>query len=88
MKCLNCGQLERLHGDPNLLQDASYIPMGDYTQVCGDFEPDHEAQKCWECDQLYHKERVGEAAERCLCETCFQQFRVARENWEYWERYT
>ena len=36
MKCLNCGQLERLHGDPNL-------PAGD-TKVCDDFEPDHEAQ--------------------------------------------
>ena len=36
MNCLNCGHLERHHGDPNL-------PAG-YNQVCDDYEPDHEAQ--------------------------------------------
>lgn len=34
-KCLNCGQLERLHGDPL----GSIRPH----PVCDDFEPDHEA---------------------------------------------
>ena len=39
MKCLNCGHLERHHGDPNLPAMSDKV-----LQPCDDYEPDHEAQ--------------------------------------------
>ena len=39
MNCLNCGHLERHHGDPNLPAMSDKV-----LQPCDELEPDHEAQ--------------------------------------------
>ena len=39
MKCLNCGYLDRHHGDPNLPAMSDKV-----LQPCDNYEPDYEAQ--------------------------------------------